>query len=106
MVLGRALEQDLLGARPWTNIEEFGGPYDPQKGSCTRKLSTEVQNVLEKLALEKGGEVDPRTYTYSKASHGPDMLRRSRPEKVAAGCRPGVAPAVHQLLSLAQHPRP
>jgi hypothetical protein len=99
--LGRALERDLLGARPWERVEDFGGPYDPQKGSCTRKLSDEVNKVLGELAMQKGGPVDRRTYTYSKGEQGPDMLRRVRPEKIAEVCRSVFRPAYLQILALA-----
>lgn len=100
VALGLALEKSLLGPRPWTRIEEFGGPH--KNGSCTRKLSTEVQNVLAKLAVDQGGEADRRTYTYSKRENGPDMLRRLRPDKVAELCR-GVLLALKDLRRLAAH---
>jgi hypothetical protein len=102
VLLGRALERDVLGPRPWKHIEDFGGPYDPERGSCTRKLSTEVQKVLEALAMEKGGEVDRRTYAYSKRENGPDMLRRLRPDKAAELCRRVLMPALIELRALAK----
>ncbi|MRG94243.1 hypothetical protein [Polyangium spumosum] len=98
----RALEQELLGERPWVRVEAFGGPFDPQKGSCTRKLSTEIQKVLERLAMEKGEAADRRTYTYSKRENGPDMLRRIRPDKAAETCRLMLRPAILALRDLAR----
>ena len=75
-------------------------------GSCTRKLSTEVQKVLDKLGMEKVGPVDPRTYTYSKAKNGPDMLRRIRPEKVAEVCGRVFGLALRQIVALSQQEDP
>lgn len=100
--LGRALERDLLGPRPWRGLEACGGPCDPETGTCTRKLSTEVQKVLERLAMERGGTADRRTYTYSKRDNGPDMLRRIRPDKASELCPGVLGPALRELRRLGQ----
>jgi hypothetical protein len=100
--LGQALDRDLLGARPWVRIEEFGGPFDREKGSCTQKLSTEVQSALARLAMEKGEAADRWTYTYSKRDNGPDMLRRIRPDKAAESCQRVLGPAIRALRLLGE----
>lgn len=85
------VQDDYLGAEPWVEVENFGGPYDGVKGSCTRKLSNEINKALGKLAEDRanktGTVVDQKTYTYSKRENGPDMLRRVRPDEVAEICR-------------------
>jgi hypothetical protein len=52
--------------------------------------------------MKKGGDADPRTYTYSKRKNGPDMLRRLRPDKVAETCRRVFRPALLELRKLVE----
>lgn len=93
---------DVLGPGPWLDVETFGAPYDPSKGSCTRKLSDEVNKVLGRLAQVAGPNVDPKAYTYSKRENGPDMLRRVRPEEVAKLCRLFFREPLHALQAMAR----
>lgn len=85
-----------LGPRPWTQIEQFGCPYDAERGTCTRKLSDVVERTLRGILVAAS--------VYSKREHGPDMLRRLRPDAVAAVCRHVFAPALRRLRALADAP--
>lgn len=80
----RAHVEQLLGG-PTDTVESFGGAL--VNGSCENKLSERLQALIERL-----GE------GYSKRSHGQDMLRRIRPEKVAAVCQTYFRPQWHELL--------
>lgn len=79
-------KDEFLGPTPWNNLEAFGGPYDSTRGSCTRKVSDEINKALGRLAQNTGNVTDPKIYTYGKRENGPDMLRRIRPHEVAKVC--------------------
>lgn len=97
--LARRMSQpDILGPRPWEGLEDFGCPYDPERGACTRKLSDLVEQVLRALLVSAS--------VYSKRTHGPDMLRRLRPEVIAQTCRRVFAPALRRLQGLADSAAP
>lgn len=70
------------------DVERYGGGY--VNGACADKLSEKLQALLLRL-----GE------TYSKRTHGQDMLRRIRPAKVADVCgfcfRPALAALVRAI---------
>lgn len=96
----RALARDeMLGSRPWITIERFGGKH--VNGSCERKLSDAINQVLDAIAMEEEAPVERRSFAYSKRDNGPDMLRRIRPEKVAEVAGIWFRPAYHQLVNLA-----
>lgn len=80
----RAHVELLLGG-PMATVESFGGGF--VNGSCANKLSERFQSLIDRLGDR-----------YSKRSQGQDMLRRIRPEKVAAVCQTYFRPQWLELL--------
>jgi hypothetical protein len=76
---------DALLGEAAGNIEHYGGGY--VNGACANKLSEKLQALVLRL-----GE------TYSKRTHGQDMLRRIRPAKVAEVCGFCFRPALAALV--------
>lgn len=76
--------------------EQYGCP--PLNGSCTHKLSDELRDAL--LALEG------RRRAYSKAIHGPAMLKRIEPEVIRQGCTLYAGPTLTALRKWAAAPGP
>jgi hypothetical protein len=96
------LERGILGPPPWRALEDYGGAYDPGRGSCAQKLSDDLNTALDQLAAAAGGEVAREAYTYSKKVNGPRMLQRIRPEEVATLCTTYFEPAYRALRELVE----
>lgn len=91
-------QSDILGRRPWTQVETYGCPYDHARGSCTNKLSEVIDRLL--CAIKSPPPAPPEARVYSKRTDGPDMLRQVRPDVVAQTCRIVFAPALRRIHAL------
>lgn len=80
----RSHVEALLGGATST-VEAYGGGF--VNGACADKLSEKLQSLIIRL-----GE------TYSKRTHGQDMLLRIRPAKIAEVCGSFFRPALSALL--------
>ncbi len=78
----RAALSDGIPLSRWEEVERIGCPWDPIRGSCTRKLSAIIVEIMDLLP---GTSASPRV-RYSKATHGTAMLRRVEPDRIAAVC--------------------
>jgi hypothetical protein len=94
-------KEEFLGPSPWNDLEAFGGPYDSSRGSCTRKISDEINKALGQIAIDEGNVTNPKIYTYSKRENGPDILRRIRPDEVAKACPRFFGDKVRALQAMA-----
>jgi hypothetical protein len=85
----RAHVEDLLNG-PLESVETYGGGF--VNGGCASKLSDRLRTLLERLGAG-----------YTKSTDGTTMLRRVRPEKIAAACTTYFRPAWQQLLREIDH---
>ena len=88
------LRNEVLDGETWEEVENFGCPL--QNGTCARKLSREIETLVELLAQD--GQ------RYSKRTDGVEMLRRIRPDRVSQRCRRYFRPVYLELQGLSPMP--